>query len=151
MQFYECLCLCAVISAATGSLRAFSAGVDIPAFSLAFGGILMWAFGRFSIVPIPELRCNAAVLFLPAYLLASAAGAGHKTAVARHAWRLMFVFSLLPVAAVLLGALYTLCAEDYAAVDLGTVQLLNAMVFSAAAAFLSFRILLVLKQRKKPA
>lgn len=151
MQFYECLCLCAVISAATGAIRPFSERLYIPAFSLAFAGVLTWAFSRFSFAPFPELRCNAAVFFLPAYLLASAADAGRKNPLSRPAWQLMSVFSLLPVIGTLLGALYALYREDYAAVDLGTVALLNAMTFFAAAAFLFFRLYAAIKERKEPA
>jgi len=149
MQFYECVCLCTAVAAATGILSSLVHGMNISVFSLVFAGMVMAAFGNFSFFPLPELRCNAAVLFLPCYLLLSARDAKGKNRFARNAWRTMFASSILPVIGTLLSALFELIYRDYASVDLGSVELRNAMVFFTAASFLLLRLQLTAQQRKQ--
>lgn len=149
MQFYECLCLCAVIAGASGMLRSFVRGMGISAFSLIFVAAVTAAMGRFSAFPMPELRCNAAVVSLPCCFLLLAAGETDRRSTAVYVWRVLFAASVIPVIGTLGLSLYEWIVNRYASADLASVELRNAMAFFTAAAFLLLRLYLTAQQKKQ--
>ncbi len=149
MQFYECLCVCTVIAAASGILRSFVRGMDVSVFELLFVAAATAAMGSFSVFPLPELRCNAAVVFLPCCFLVFSLDAKGKSGIAAMVWRTLFVSSMLPLMGTLVSSLYEWIVNRYASVNLASVELRNSMAFFSAAALLMIRLHLTAQHKKQ--
>ena len=124
MQIYESLGACAMIAAASGMFRCGMRRLGIRPFDLAYAGFILLTLGRFSISPVAEFCCNAAVFSLPMYFLAQTMRQRDKT-MPSAAWKMLF-------AAATLVELWQL---NYASVNLSGTALLNAQAILTATAF----------------
>ena len=151
MYIYESLCACAVIAAASGALRDACARRSIRPFAIAYAGAVLLLISPFSVMPLAELRCNAAVIFLPIYFLIQKIDAKRNHLCAASTWRTMFLAALLPVVWTLAAALIELCQRDYACVALDGVALRNVQVVFCAVAFCGILVRNIRREAHKPA
>ncbi len=134
MQIYESLGACAMIAAVSGMFRCGMRRLGIRPFDFAYAGFILLTLGRFSISPVAEFCCNAAVFSLPMYFLAQTMRQRDKT-MPSAAWKMLFAAAILPILLVLAATLVELWQLNYASVNLSGTALLNAQAILSATAF----------------